>query len=67
MKIYDVRMEKCMHQLENGAIVFNKRELKVATNSGYLIIDSLKLAGRRKMDTKSLLNGYSFDENARTF
>ena len=67
MKIYDVRMEKCMHQLENGAIVFNKRELKVATNSGYLIIDPLKLAGRRKMDTKSLLNGYSFDENARTF
>ena len=60
VKIYDVRMEKESSTLEPGSIVSNKKELKITTKDGFLIIDSLKLAGKRKMDTKSLLNGYNF-------
>ena len=67
MKIYDVRMENCVPNLKKGLVVFNKKELKIVTRDGYLIIDSLKLAGKRKMDAKSLLNGYTFEPNARTF
>jgi methionyl-tRNA formyltransferase len=60
VKIYDVRMEKGGSILEPGLIVSSKKELKITTTDGFLILDSLKLAGKRKMDIKSLLNGYVF-------
>lgn len=60
VKVYDVRMEKEKTNLEQGSIISSKKELKIATTDGYLIIDSLKLSGKRKMDAKSLLNGYTF-------
>ena len=65
VKVYDVRKEKTTHHLKNGTIVTSKKVLKVSTTQGYLIIDSLKLAGKRKMDAKSLLNGFIFDTEAR--
>lgn len=65
VKIYDVREEKSKHTIKVGTIITSKKEIKVATTDGYLIIYSLKLAGKRKMDVKSLLNGFHFDKNAR--
>ncbi|OIQ34921.1 MAG: methionyl-tRNA formyltransferase [Bacteroidetes bacterium MedPE-SWsnd-G1] len=64
-KVYDVRKEIIDHNFEIGAIVSSKKELKIATAEGFLIIDAIKLAGKRKMDTKSLLNGHSFSLEAR--
>lgn len=65
VKIYNVEKESSNHKLENGTIVFSKKELKVAVKDGYLKILSLKLAGKKKMDAKSLLNGYSFSTDAK--
>ncbi len=65
LKIYNVRMELAEHHNLAGTIISSKKELKIATKDGYLIIDSLKLAGKRKMDIQSLLNGYTFQTNAR--
>ncbi|MCF6279368.1 MAG: methionyl-tRNA formyltransferase [Flavobacteriaceae bacterium] len=65
VKIYDVRKEETTHNHKNGTVITTKKELKIAATNGYLIIDSLKLAGKRKMDAKSLLNGYSFHQKAR--
>lgn len=65
VKIYDVKKEENQHNNEIGLIVSSKKELKVSVSNGYLIINSLKLAGKRKMDSKSLLNGYSFMTNAK--
>lgn len=65
VKVYDVRKEYSRHELANGMIVSTKKELKVATRDGYLIIDSIKLAGKKKMDSKSLLNGYTFHPNSK--
>ncbi len=65
VKIYDVRKEKISHNHKNGTIITSKKLLKVSTASGYLIIDSLKLAGKRKMDAQSLLNGFVFHEDAK--
>ena len=64
VKIYDVKKEIQEHQLKPGAIITSKNEIKVAVTNGYLIIDSLQLSGKRKMDSKSLLNGFSFSEQA---
>ena len=64
IKIYDVAKEFTMHKHEVGKVLTNKQEIKVAVKDGYLIIKNLKLSGKKKMDSKSLLNGYSFSENA---
>jgi len=50
--------------LNTGKIITSKKELKVAIKDGFLIIDEIKISGKKKMDAKSLLNGYTFSEDA---
>ena len=49
------------HTLKPGTVVTSKNEIKVATIDGYIFIESLQLSGKRKMNTKDLLNGFKFD------
>ena len=65
VKIYAV--EKCIetHRFEIGKIISTKNDVKVAVNKGFIILKEIKMPGRRKMDIKSLLNGYNFDLNAK--
>ncbi|WP_205757921.1 methionyl-tRNA formyltransferase [Lutibacter sp. HS1-25] len=64
LKIFDVKKEEAIHQNKNGKIITSKNEIKVAVTNGYIILESLQLSGKRKMDSKSLLNGFSFNEQA---
>lgn len=64
VKIFDIRKEFIPHNFETGLVISTKKEIKIATKNGFLIIDSLQLSGKRKMDTKSLLNGYTFENNS---
>ena len=48
-----------------GSIQIEEGHLKVTTLNGYLFIKEIQLPGKRKMDVKSLLNGYKFSENAK--
>lgn len=64
-KIYKVRKEKEEHSFASGKIIHSKKELKVAVKNGFIIIDEIKLSGKKKMDAKSLLNGYSFSSEAK--
>lgn len=64
VKIYDVKKESASHQHKQGKVITSKNEIKVAVNGGYIIIESLQLAGKKQMDSKSLLNGFRFHENA---
>ncbi|TXD47367.1 methionyl-tRNA formyltransferase [Polaribacter sp. IC073] len=66
-KIYAIRKEREAHNFSIGKIIATKKELKVAVDKGYLIIDEIKLSGKKKMDAKSLLNGYSFSSDAKMF
>ena len=65
VKIYNV--EKCIeeHNFEIGKIISTKTEVKVAVNKGFIILKDIKMPGKRKMDVKSLLNGYFFDTEAK--
>jgi methionyl-tRNA formyltransferase len=65
VKIYNADKETEVHQLENGTIISNKKEVKVAAKEGYIIIKDIKLPGKRTMDIKSLLNGYTFESDAK--
>ncbi|MDO9038577.1 MAG: methionyl-tRNA formyltransferase, partial [Lutibacter sp.] len=52
------------HHHKNGTLITSKNEIKVAVTGGYIILESLQLAGKKQMDSKSLLNGFKFSENA---
>ena len=64
-KIYDCNYVIEKHTFENGTIISSKKELKISAINGYLKIYEMQLAGKRKMDVKSLLNGFTFDENSK--
>jgi methionyl-tRNA formyltransferase len=63
-KIYAIRKEINEHHYKVGKIITSKKELKVAVKNGFIIIDEIKVSGKKKMDAKSLINGYTFSENA---
>ena len=64
-KIYAIRKEKGEHSFISGKIIWTKKELKIAVKNGFIIVDEIKLSGKRKMDAKSLLNGYTFSSEAK--
>ena len=64
-KIYGVSKDFTPHKLTNGTIVTSKKELKIAVKDGYLIVEQIKISGKKLMDAKSLLNGYQFEEEAK--
>ena len=64
VKIYKVRKEKVDHTEIIKTIKTSKEEIKIAVKGGYIYIDQLKISGKKKLDSKSLLNGYAFSSNA---
>ena len=64
VKIYKVRKEKVAHTEIIKTIKTSKEEIKIAVKGGYIYIDQLKISGKKKLDSKSLLNGYAFSSNA---
>ncbi|WP_205660325.1 methionyl-tRNA formyltransferase [Cognatitamlana onchidii] len=65
IKIYKAEKEIMFHDMKTGDIVASKKELKVAVDNGYIHLKEIKLPGKRTMDAKALLNGYSFSKNAK--
>ena len=63
-KIYGVSKEFITHEVEIGKVVTTKSIVKVAVNDGFLVINELKLSGKKLMNAKSVLNGYSFFHDA---
>ena len=65
IKIYKAEKEIEAHTLETGTIITDKSTLKVAVKEGFINVLEIKLPGKRTMDVKSLLNGYSFDSDSK--
>ncbi|REE25030.1 methionyl-tRNA formyltransferase [Winogradskyella pacifica] len=65
VKLYAVEKQEEHHQHANGFIMTSKEELKVACQGGYIKILEIQLPGKRKMEVKSLLNGFNFSESAK--
>jgi len=63
-KIYDCEVVHESHQLKVGSIITDKKTIKIATLDGFIKINQIKLAGKKRMDTASLLNGYKFEDQA---
>ena len=64
VKIYASSLVKEDHNYENGKILVENKTVKVAISDGFIIVEQLQLPGKKAMDVKSLLNGYSFESSA---
>lgn len=64
MKIYRTEIIKEQHQFEVGKLIVVEKQLKIAVNNGFVILQEIQLPGKRKMFTKELLNGYNFEIDA---
>ena len=61
IKIYRTTKESINHNLVPGSIITdNKNYLKVACKQGFLNIEELQIAGKKKLQVKELLKGYHF-------
>lgn len=65
VKIYDAEFIEKNHNYNNGQIITDKKSIHVALKNGVLNINTLKLQGKRKMDAKTLLNGFDFKTNSK--
>ncbi|MBJ6368846.1 methionyl-tRNA formyltransferase [Snuella sedimenti] len=65
IKIYKADKEVREHNHNIGNVFTTKKELRVAVTGGYLLVQEIKLPGKRLMDIKSLLNGYVISEDAK--
>jgi len=64
VKILKVGVRPEAHNYKTGSIITTKKELLVATSEGFIEVLEIKVPGKRLMDSKSLLNGFSFAKNA---
>ena len=65
LKIYKSTPSFESHSFEIGKIIADKKILKVACKDGFLHINELQLAGKKRMDVISLLNGLQFSKEAK--
>lgn len=65
VKIYKTAMLEEVHELEAGKVMISKKHLKVAVQDGLIEILELKMAGKRKMDALSLINGFEFKQDSK--
>ena len=65
IKVYNVEPFECNHNYAIGTLINTKDEIKVAAQNGLIILTVIKLPGKRKMDVKSLLNGFIFHPKAK--
>ena len=63
-KIYRVSFQTLSHQKAVGTIEQTKKELFVYCLDGKIKIETIKIAGKKIMDTQSLLNGFNFEANS---
>lgn len=63
-KIFSVTKESAQHPFKYGTLVPSKNNLKVAVSDGFIRINEIQLAGKKRMEIKSLLNGFQIEASA---
>ena len=65
LKIFKAEMKLEDHDHEAGHLIVTKNQVHVAVHSGFICLLEIQMPGKRRMDIKSLLNGFNFHENAK--
>jgi methionyl-tRNA formyltransferase len=64
MKIYKAHFEPVTHSQQPGMAEYSGSVLKVAVKGGYIIIEELQAAGKKRMPATDFMRGYRLPENA---
>ena len=64
-KLYKVTMDLEHTKVTPGTIIPSKSALSIATSDGFIHIHEMKVAGKKKMAVRDLLNGYHFEEGSK--
>jgi methionyl-tRNA formyltransferase len=67
IKIYDAKLMEESHSDEIGKVISSKKEIKIAIKNGYILLLSLQLPGKKRMQVAELLNGLTFSEEAKVY
>jgi len=65
IKIFKVKFEKTHQTNAVGTIFSNKSSIKISVSGGFIHLIEFKFPGKKQMDVKSFLNGYTFDKNSK--
>jgi methionyl-tRNA formyltransferase len=60
LKIFRAHFEPGVHPWPEGTLVHEAHTLKAAVKQGYIYIDELQAAGKKRMNTADFLRGYRF-------
>lgn len=62
-KVFITKKEEATHSEEVGTILSdNKNFMKIAVNGGFLVIEELQPAGKKRMKTEELLRGFNIND-----
>jgi methionyl-tRNA formyltransferase len=64
VKIYEASMKKEKHNHTNGHLIISKKEMQIAVVGGYINLLKIQLPGKRKMETREVLNGLKLAKKA---
>jgi methionyl-tRNA formyltransferase len=69
-KLIELKIHKAKKSIEDhnfiiGQIMATKKEIRIAVKDGFLIIEDIQLSGKKRMDARSFLNGFAFNENSK--
>ncbi|TAI48613.1 methionyl-tRNA formyltransferase [Flagellimonas allohymeniacidonis] len=64
LKVFASRKEFVEHDQKIGAILSNKKSLKVATKNGCLELLEIQIPGKRRMKTSEVLQGFQLNESS---
>ncbi len=65
IKIYKAKPIDEVHAFDIGKVIVEDSYIKVAVKNGYISIEKLQLPGKKAMESKALLNGYTFYRDAK--
>jgi len=65
VKIYITHFEECIQDNEPGTLVVEEKNMRVAALDGWVYIDELQLAGKKRMKVEDFLRGARFSPEMR--
>ena len=58
---YESEFEIFNHNQKNGKLLKEKDLIKITCSDGYVVIKNLKMEGKKRMNTRSFLNGFNIE------
>ncbi len=65
LKIYSAKPQEAVHTMENGTVIRETNDIKIAVSGGYISLLEIQLPGKKKMAARDWLNGLNLKDSAK--